>query len=189
MKKLKFPKKSRRCFICGKKRHYAKQCKSNKRVPAKLLQMIEDPDFQDEYYTWFDNPKHALLAIDGQSQESDVSNESNDSGDSLEDKRVFMLFEEQPVDLMMTSGPAFKPYVKVILQLLDDKKIALIALINIGAVLSIIHGNCLPRSYHLPTQISFAAASGDQFYNYKYTKHIEILLFGKRHSLFSYNSS
>lgn len=58
-------------------------------------------------------------------------------------------------------------------------RIALTALINIGAVLSIIHGNCLPRSYRLPTQISFAAASGDQFYNHMYAKHIEILLFGK----------
>ena len=132
--------------------------------------MIEDPDFQDEYYIWFDNLGHALLAIDVQSQESDVSSE---------DERVFMLFEEQPIDLMMTSGPTFRPHVKVILQLLNAKKIALTALINIGAVLSIIHGNYLPRSYRLPTQISFAATSGDQFYSHMYAKHIEILLFGK----------
>lgn len=74
--------------------------------------MIEDPDFQDEYYIWFDNLEHALLAIDMQFQESDVSSE---------DEQGFMLFEEQPVDLMMTSGPTFRPHVKVILQLLDDK--------------------------------------------------------------------
>ena len=51
----------------------------------------------------------------------------------------------------MQSTPAFKPFVKVILQLSDNKQLALIALIDIGVVSSIIHGSCLPKSYHVPT--------------------------------------
>lgn len=72
-----------------------------------------------------------------------------------------MVYEEQLVDLIITSGPAFRLYAKVILKLSNDKKIALTALIDTGAVVSIIHGDCLPRSYYVPTQVIFAAASGD----------------------------
>ena len=59
----------------------------------------------------------------------------------------------------------------------------------VGAISSIICGNCLPKRYHVLTQVSFAAASGDQFYNHKYTKPIEILPFAKRNSFFAYDSS
>lgn len=55
-----------------------------------------------------------------QSQESNVSIESDDSEESFEDEQVFMVSEEQPVDLIMTSGPAFRPYAKVILKLSYD---------------------------------------------------------------------
>ena len=53
-----------------------------------------------------------------------------------------MLFEEQIVDLMMKSGPEFKPYVKNILPLLDNKQVVLTTLIDTGVVASIIYGNC-----------------------------------------------
>lgn len=89
----------------------------------------------------------------------------------------------------MQTTPAFRPYVKAILQLSDNKHIALTALIDTRVVSSIIHGSCLPRGYHVPTQVSFATANGDKFYNHKYTKPIELLPFGKRHSFFTYNSS
>lgn len=89
----------------------------------------------------------------------------------------------------MHSAPIFKPYVKVILQLSDSKQIALTELIDTRAVSSIIHGNCLPTWYHVPTQVSFTPASGDQFYSHKYIKPIKLLPFGKRHSFFTYDSS
>ena len=89
----------------------------------------------------------------------------------------------------MQTTLAFRPYVKAILQLSDNKHIALTALIDIEVVSSIIHGSCLPRGYHVPTQVSFATASGDKFYSHKYTKPIELLPFGKRHSFFAYDSS
>lgn len=63
VKRRKFKEKSGRCFIYGKKGHYTKQCKSKKQIPTKLLQLIEDPKFDDDYYTWSNNPKLALLAI------------------------------------------------------------------------------------------------------------------------------
>ena len=81
----------------------------------------------------------------------------------------------------MQTTLAFRPYVKAILQLSDNKHIALTALIDIEVVSLIIHGSCLPRGYHVPTQVSFAIASGD--------KPIELLPFGKRHSFFAYDSS
>lgn len=36
-----------------KKDTLQKQCKSKKKTPTKLLQIIEEPEFYDEYYTWF----------------------------------------------------------------------------------------------------------------------------------------
>lgn len=63
---------------------------------------------------------------------------SDDSKKSLEDESVFTLSAEQPVDFMINSRPAFKSYVKVILQLSQDKQITLNALIDIRAVSSII---------------------------------------------------
>lgn len=63
VKRQKFKEKSGRCFIGGKKGHYTKQCKSNKRIPTKLLQLIEDPKFDDNYYTWSNDREPALLAI------------------------------------------------------------------------------------------------------------------------------
>ena len=108
LKKRKFQKKSGRCFICGKKWHYAKHCKSNKRILTKLLQLIEDPDLNDEYYEWSDNLEHALLAIDSQSQESDISSESDKLEESSDDEQVLNIFEEHPIDLTMQSSPTFR---------------------------------------------------------------------------------
>lgn len=71
------------------------------------------------------------------------------------------------IDFIVQSTPTFKPYVKVILQLSDNKYIALTALIDIGVVSSIIHGDYIPKGYHVLTQVSFAAANGDQFYSCK----------------------
>ena len=59
---------------------------------TKLLQLIEDPEFDDEYYEWFDNPKQPLLAIDSQSQKSDTSSESNEPEESSNDEQVLNIF-------------------------------------------------------------------------------------------------
>lgn len=105
--------------------------------------MIEDLEFNDDYYTWSDNPKNDLLAIDSQPQESDASIELDDSEEEL----VFTLSEERFVDLMIQFGLAFKPYVKMMLEFSQDKQIVLITLIDMRVVLSIIHGKKLSRSY------------------------------------------
>ncbi len=93
----------------------AKQCKSKKRSLTKLLQLIEDPEFDDEYYEWFDNPKQPLLAIDSQSQEFDTSSKLNELEEYSDDEQVLNISEEQLIDLTMQSTLAFRPYVKVIL--------------------------------------------------------------------------
>lgn len=95
---------------------------------------------------------------------------SDDSKKSWEDEPIFALHEEQHVDFMMNSRPTFRPYVKVNLQLSQDKKITFTALIDTRSVSSIIRERCLPKSYHVPTQVSFIAASRYQFYSHKYTK-------------------
>lgn len=95
---------------------------------------------------------------------------SDDSKKSWEDEPVFALHKEQPVDFVMNSRPIFRPYVKVILQLSQHKQITLTALIDTRAVSSIIRERCLPKSYHVPTQVSFTAVSRYQFYSHKYTK-------------------
>lgn len=88
---------------------------------------------------------------------------------------------------MKISGPTFRPYMKAILQLSNSKQIALTALIYTEIISSIIHRSCLPRRYHMPTQVSFAVTNVDQFYSHKYTKPIEILPFGKKQSFFAYH--
>lgn len=109
--------------------------------------MIEDLEFNDDYYTWSDNPKNDLLAIDSQPQESDASIELDDSEESSEEELVFTLSEERFVDLMIQFGPAFKSYVKMMLEFSQDKQIVLITLIDMRVVLSIIYGKKLSRSY------------------------------------------
>lgn len=71
----------------------AKQCKSKKRSLTKLLQLIEDPDFDDEHYEWFDNPKQPLLVIGSQSQEFDTPSESNELEESSDDEEVLNIYK------------------------------------------------------------------------------------------------
>lgn len=74
--------------------------------------MTEDLDFDDDFYIWFVKPKNALLAIDLQNQESDVFIESNNDSEQLsEEEPIFTLSKDQLVDLTITCGPLFKPYV------------------------------------------------------------------------------
>lgn len=56
--------------------------------------MIENPEFDNNYYTWSDNPEQALLAIDLQSQESNTAIDLDESEESLDDEQVLTLFEE-----------------------------------------------------------------------------------------------
>lgn len=113
--KAKISKEIKKAFYLQEKGHYVKQCKSKRKIPTKLLRMIEDLKFNDDYYTWSDNLENALLAIDSQPQESDASIELDDLEESSEEEPVFTLSEERLVDLMMQSRPAFKPYVKMML--------------------------------------------------------------------------
>ena len=110
-------------------------------ILVNLVQLIKDPSFDDEYYEWSDNREQALLAIDSQSQESDASSKSDELENSSDDEHVLNISKEQPIDLIMQSTPAFRPNVKVILQLLDNKQIALTVLIDTEAVSLIIYGS------------------------------------------------
>lgn len=67
-----------------------------KKILTKLLQMIEELTFQDEFYTWSDKPENSLLTIDWQFFEHDITTESIDSSD---EGAVITLAEDQPIDL------------------------------------------------------------------------------------------
>ena len=117
VKRRKQKKGSGRFFICGKKGHYVKQCKSKKKLPAKLLQLIQQDDFDDGSYTWSASPLGAVYSLetnplsDTDDEETTTSNESN----SEEDDTVLVVKESLQVDLAMQPSSLFRPHIKIIL--------------------------------------------------------------------------
>lgn len=169
-KRQNFPKQWGRYFIYRKKRDIMLNSANSRekllqssyrwlKIKTSIMTIIPDLMIMKIHYwqlTW--NPR-SLTPIG-----------SDDSKKSWEDEPVFALHKEQPVDFVMNSRPIFRPYVKVILQLSQHKQITLTALIDTRAVSSIIRERCLPKSYHVPTQVSFTAVSRYQFYSHKYAK-------------------
>ena len=145
--------------------------------------MIKQPEFDDSWYSWSDNPMNATLTLDYQSDTPEDSEEDD------EDEPIMNVPKEVPIDLTMNTTLVFRSYVKVTLKVSDNQQINLTALIDTGAVSSIIHGKCLPKSLHIPTAVSFSAASGDKFYSQKCTRPLDVLPFGKRHTFFTFDQT
>lgn len=91
-----------RCFIYGKKRHYAKQCKSKKRIPTKLLQMIQKVDFDDDYYGWTTNPAKIVLALE---KESEIEESSSSGSNNTEEEPIMMMKPPLLLDLNSSLRP------------------------------------------------------------------------------------
>ena len=107
-KEKKIPEKVRQMFYLWQEMTLCKALQVQEKNSDQTSSLIEDPDLNDEYYEWSDNLEHALLAIDSQSQESDISSESDKLEESSDDEQVLNIFEEQPIDLTMQSSPTFR---------------------------------------------------------------------------------
>lgn len=88
---------SGRCFICGKKGHCAKQCKSKKRLPVKLLQMIQQEDFDDEIYTWSDSPLGVVYTLDDNPLSDIEGDDTTTSTDSSSEEEASILVVKEPL--------------------------------------------------------------------------------------------
>lgn len=76
-----------------------------------------------------------------------------------------MVKQPLPVDLARELTPSFRPYIKIVLSPTEESQVALTALIDIGAVCSIIREACVARDCYVPTQVSFGSASREDFYS------------------------
>ena len=176
IKKRKHKKGSGRCFLCGKKGHYAKQCKSKKKLPAKLLQLIQQDYFDDENYSWSEHSLGAVYSLEEhQLSDTDDSDSTTSTVSSSADEDPVLVVHDQPqVDLAMQPATRFRPHIKVILNPSKDSQVALTALIDTGAMCSFIREACVPKDFYVPTRVSFGSASGRDFYSKKITCPIEI---------------
>lgn len=169
-----------------KKGHYAKQCKSKKRILKKLLQMIHQIDFDYDYYGWTTNLAKAVLTLE---EENETEESLNDELSSIKEEPVMMMKPPLSVNLTMQPSSYFRPYIKVILKPTEEKQVALTTLIDTGAVDSIILEACVPRHCYVPTQVAFTTARGENFYSNRYTRPIELQPFGLRHGFFVFDHS
>lgn len=110
-----------------KKGHYAKQCKSKKRILKKLLQMIHQIDFDYDYYGWTTNLAKAVLTLE---EENETNESLNDELSSIKEEPVMMMKPPLSVNITMQSSSYFKPYIKVILKPTEEKQVALTTLID-----------------------------------------------------------
>ncbi|KAK9190646.1 hypothetical protein WN943_019253 [Citrus x changshan-huyou] len=171
--------------------HYAKQCKSKKKLPAKLLQMIQHEDFDDDIYTWSDSPLGAVYTLDKyplsdtEDTDSTTCTDSNSGNDDL----VLAVHDPLLAKLAMQPSSLFWPHIKIILNPSEDTQVALTALIDTGAMCSFIREACVPNNFYVPTKVSFGSASGRDFYSKKITRPIEIQPFMIRHGFFAFDYS
>lgn len=91
------------------------------------------------------------------------------------------------VDLTIEPTSFFRPYIKIVFNPSKESQVALTALIDTRVVCSIIREACVPKDCYVPTQVSFGSASGEGFYNRKYTRPIEVKPFGIRHEFIAFN--
>ena len=159
----------RQVFICGKKGHYAKQCKSKKKLPSKLLQMIHLEDFDDDIYTWSDTPLGAVYTLYEYPLSDTADSDSTTCTDSDSEDEDFVMAVHDPLQIKLAMQPSslFRPHIKIILNPSEDTQVALIALIDTGAMCSFIREACVPKSFYVSTKVSFGSASGRDFYSKK----------------------
>ena len=101
IKKRNQKKGSGRSFICGKKCHYAKQCKSKKKLLVKLLQLIQQDNFDDEIYTWSDSPLEAIFILDEYSGSTSEESSSTTSTDSNLENANFIIAVHDPLQIKL----------------------------------------------------------------------------------------
>ena len=181
-----------RCYLCGKKGHFAKNCHS--RGKAKYAKMIEQAmamipdddgvDLESVFSLCDEFDPGAILAIDYDSVDSmDVDSDSSSSSSSdyeqSETSGINGIFEALQVpsslgDLHLQQSPL----VKVSLSLsAESPPLLVIALLDTGASCSIINPSLLPSHYWKPYSQYFKAANGDVFHIDKVSSPVSISIF------------
>ncbi|ESQ47393.1 hypothetical protein EUTSA_v10028344mg [Eutrema salsugineum] len=182
--------KSDRCYICKKKRHYAKQCPNKKKRDYLIgyLAQVEDIDDSDieSIFSLDDGPTDDTVLAMGIEHDDEFSEESETEEEEDADDQ-FMLFdlytldsckveESKKADLAYLSQPA--PNSKIyIFPTKYDKPIPVIAFFDTGVASSIIKPDILPSTHWDRCSVAFKAANGQIFHISLISKPIHIQLF------------
>ena len=136
--------------------------------------MIQQEEFDHNEYCWTANPIGVILALEESDDSTGEADEPSISSSEDDEEPVLMVRQLLPVDLTMEPVSFFRPYIKIIFNPLEESQVALTTLIDTGAVCSIIREACVPKDCYVPTQVSFGLASGEDFYNRKYTRRLKL---------------
>ena len=153
--------------------------------------MIQQDDFDDEIYTWSDSPLGAVFTLDEYPDSTSEETNSTTSTNTDSENADFIMAVHDPLQIKLAMQPSslFRPHIKIILNPTEDTQVALTALIDTGAMCSFIREACVPKSFYVPTKVSFGSTSGRDFYSKKITRPIEIQPFMIRHGFFAFDYS
>ena len=77
-----------------------RQCKSKKKLPAKLLQIIQQDDFDDESYTWSASPLGAVYSLETNTLSDSEDDETTTGDDNSSNQEDSVLVVKNPYRLI-----------------------------------------------------------------------------------------
>ncbi|KAL0455354.1 UNVERIFIED_CONTAM: hypothetical protein Slati_0874600 [Sesamum latifolium] len=163
-------KKTDRCYLCGKKGHFARRCPNKKEKSAKMVAQIlqisdttlDDIDLETLYSEQDDQTEDTVFAIhDDSSEEEDEHSTVEEEDDTQLYLPIYMM---QASSTLEVSIPA--PQVEVqVLQSPYDKPVKAIGFIDTGATKTMLNPEVLPDDAWRTHYEYFQAADGQRMHN------------------------
>ncbi|KAL0295483.1 UNVERIFIED_CONTAM: polyprotein [Sesamum radiatum] len=161
-------KKTDRCYLCGKKGHFARRCPNKKEKSAKMVSQIlqisgttgDDTDIESLYSEQDEQTEDTVFAIhDITSDEEDEHSSVEEGDDPPSYLPIYMMQANSTVEVTI---PA--PQVEIqILQSPYDKPIKAIGFIDTGATKTMLNPEVLPDDAWRTHYEYFQAADGQKF--------------------------
>ncbi|KAL0307709.1 UNVERIFIED_CONTAM: polyprotein [Sesamum calycinum] len=161
-------KKTDRCYLCGKKGHFARRCPNKKEKSAKMVSQIlqisgttlDDTDIESLYSEQDEQTEDTVFAI------HDITSDEEDEHSSVEEgddpPSYLPIYMMQANSTMEVTIPA--PQVEIqILQSPYDKPIKAIGFIDTGATKTMLNPEVLPDDAWRTHYEYFQAADGQKF--------------------------
>lgn len=123
IKKRKIPENTDKCFLCGKKGHWSKQCPNKRKALQHIVQMIDTPEFVDNNYQWTTSTQDSIWFT--------MRNHlmAKRAWPQLQMMRKIRYLPSQKLDMSYIPGEYFRRYINIVL-VHQDKQIALTALVD-----------------------------------------------------------